>query len=212
MCKWYDGCKDGKGLLKALNMAILDKCVAIREDCIRFSEQLRRGCSEISALCKPKGRKKAFYMQKSSTITVLSGEFVTINDHTQLVEDLDNITLLCNGYEKELDDLYKQIALAAAESSTKSLVNAGKPYNELSQRQKLRKLKEVRENAKEMLWWAVSFGLTPVVLQCQTCSTNSTLQLELQDNVQMQSSTCTYRTTENNRKEKLLQVRDREAT
>eukprot|EP00731_Ephydatia_muelleri_P007579 Em0003g1827a len=187
-------------------MAILDKCVAIREDCIRFSEQLRRGCSEISALCKPKGRKKAFYMQKSSTITVLSGEFVTINDHTQLVEDLDNITLLCNGYEKELDDLYKQIALAAAESSTKSLVNAGKPYNELSQRQKLRKLKEVRENAKEMLWWAESFGLTPVVLQCQTCSTNSTLQLELQDNVQMQSSTCTYRTTENNRKEKLLQA------
>ncbi|KAL5503593.1 hypothetical protein EMCRGX_G010566 [Ephydatia muelleri] len=145
-------------------------------------------------------------MQKSSTITVLSGEFVTINDHTQLVEDLDNITLLCNGYEKELDDLYKQIALAAAESSTKSLVNAGKPYNELSQRQKLRKLKEVRENAKEMLWWAESFGLTPVVLQCQTCSTNSTLQLELQDNVQMQSSTCTYRTTENNRKEKLLQA------
>ena len=68
------------------------------------------------------------------------------------MEDLDNITLLCNGYEKEL-----QIALAAAESTTKSLVNAGKPYDELSQRQKLRKLKEVRENAKEMLWWAESF-------------------------------------------------------
>ena len=40
MCKWYEGCKDGKGLLKALNMTILDKCVAIREDRIRFSEQL----------------------------------------------------------------------------------------------------------------------------------------------------------------------------
>ena len=83
-------------------------------------------------------------MQKRSTIT----EFVTINDHTQLVEDLDNITLLCNGYEKELDDLYKQIALAAAESTTKSLLNAGKTYDDLSQRQKLRKLKEVRENEK----------------------------------------------------------------
>ena len=47
MCKWYEGCKDGKGLLKALNMTILDKCIAIREDRIRFSEQLEG----VAALC-----------------------------------------------------------------------------------------------------------------------------------------------------------------
>ena len=109
-------------------------------------------------------------MQKSTTISVLSGEFVTIDDHTQLVDELDNVTLLCNGYEKELDNLYTQIALTAIESNTKSLVNAGKPYDELSQRQKLRKAKEVRENAKEMLWWAESFGLTPIIKKLRNYS------------------------------------------
>ena len=101
MCTWYKDSTDGGELLKALNKAIVDICVAVREDCSRFKEQLRKRCSEVSRYkCKASGRKRESFLLNSTVIYVLHGELVAVDDYAEMLEALDRITLQCNGHER----------------------------------------------------------------------------------------------------------------
>ena len=64
--------------------------------------------------------------------------------------------LMCDGLEKEVASLYKEIARVAYQHT-----NRGKAMDELSPRQAKRKLLEFKENAQVALWFAGSYGLAP---------------------------------------------------
>ena len=140
MCTWYKDSTDGGELLKALKSAIVDRCVVVREDCSRFKERLRKRCSEVARyICKASGRKRESFLLNSTVIDVLHGELVAVNDYAEMLELLDRITLQCNGHEKEIAELHKQIT-SMAKSMTSELRNHGQPINEVSARQARRKL------------------------------------------------------------------------
>ena len=126
--KWYEEGKcDGCKLIKELNRSIVGNCVAIREDSERMNKLLTNRCRKIVSQCKSaKGRKKLAIMDGSTLVKVLHGEYQgnfnqgNFDDR----EEFEEIFLKCDGLEKEIASLYKEIARMTYERA-----NSGKPMH-----------------------------------------------------------------------------------
>ena len=146
--KWYEEGKcDGCKLIKELNRSIVGNCEAIREDSERMNKLLTNRCRrKIVSQCKSaKGRKKLAIMDGSTLVKVLHGEYQgnfnqgNFDDR----EEFEEISLKCDGLEKEIASLYKEIARMTYERA-----NSGKTMHELSPRHARRKLLELRRMQK----------------------------------------------------------------
>ena len=176
--KWYEEGKcDGCKLIKELNRSIVGNCVAIREDSERMNKLLTNRCRKIVSQCKSaKGRKKLAIMDGSTLVKVLHGEYQgnfnqgNFDDR----EEFEEISLKCDGLEKEIASLYKETARMTYERA-----NSGKPMHELSPRHARRKLLEFKENAEVALWFAESYGLAPTMLQLETLTSHRAVQVDL---------------------------------
>lgn len=62
------------------------------------------------------------------------------------------------------------------------MVNTGKSYDDLSSRQKRRKLSQFQRTADAALWFGESFGLVPVQLTVYTSQIDESLTILLGDN------------------------------
>ena len=119
--------------------------------------------------CKPvqsaKGRKKLAIMDGSTLVKVLHGEYQgnfnqgNFDDR----EEFEEISLKCDGLEKEIASLYKEIARMTYEPA----------------RHARRKLLEFKENAEVALWFAESYGLAPTMLQLETLTSHRAVQVDL---------------------------------
>ena len=62
------------------------------------------------------------------------------------------------------------------------MVNTGKSYDDLSSRQKRRKLSQFQRAVDAALWFGESFGLVPVQLTVHTSQIDESLTIPLGDN------------------------------
>lgn len=99
---WYRDRTVGRQLIKALNEAILDKCMAVREDCNRVSERLRtQYCALASKYNCAKSWKRPSVLKKAYVLYILEGESVSVQDDiTTLVEDFERVTLYVPEWKK----------------------------------------------------------------------------------------------------------------
>lgn len=196
-CKWHKASLRGSHLIEALNAHVEENSVAIREDCTRISELLRRQCGKIAAKYrKAVGRKKCIVLEGSTVIDILTGECCSVID--------ESITLKCDGHDEELKSLYEEVKqLKFALSTECGNANIGKPIDYLSPRQARRKLSEFTKHAEAVLWFAESYGLTPISMQLATTSNHRPLQIQL-DKKEQDPITSEQKSQE---KEHLLQVR-----
>lgn len=198
---WYCDRTAGRQLIKALNEAILHHCFAVREDCQRVSERLRAQYMALASNYHSAiGRKKLSLLEKAYVIYIMPGESVSVQDYVTLTEDFERVTLKCTGFEKELDELYEQVASLVL-SGMSCEPNRGKPMDELSPRQARRKIGEFRDKVEAVLWFAESYGLQPTVLHLETATSHQPVELSLTKEV---PATCPSVPQEE--KEKLLQV------
>ena len=115
-------------------------------------------------------------MDGSTLVKVLHGEYQgnfnqgNFDDR----EEFEEISLKCDGLEKEIASLSKEIARMTYERA-----NSGKPMHELSPRHARRKLLEFKENAEVALWFAESYGLAPTMLQLETLTSHRAVQVDL---------------------------------
>ena len=83
------------------------------------------GCRKIVSQCKSaKGRKKLAIMDGSTLVKVLHGEYQG-NFNQGNFDDREEISLKCDGLEKEIASLYKEIARMTYERA-----NSGKPMHD----------------------------------------------------------------------------------
>ena len=92
----------------------------------------------------------------------------------------ERITLRCDGQDKELESLYEEVMqLKFALSAECGYANIGKPIDYLSLRQARRKLSDFMKHAEAVLWFAESYGLTPISMQLAKTSNRQPLQIQL---------------------------------
>ena len=110
MCKWHWDDLRGSELTKALYKAIPNHCLAVREDCDRFYELLRKRCSSIaSRYNSAKGCEERSILHSSTTVHAQKCKLTSYDDCVQLLAEFESITLTCNGQEQEIDRLYEEI-------------------------------------------------------------------------------------------------------
>ena len=110
MCKWHWDNLRGSELTKALYKAIPNHCLAVRENCDRFYELLRKCCSSIASRCNSaKGCEERFILHSSTTVHAQKCKLTSYDDCVQLLAEFESITLTRNGQEQEIDRLYEEI-------------------------------------------------------------------------------------------------------
>ena len=98
--------------------------MAIREDCERVGILLKRQCLRIACLNKKaKGREKRAILDSNTLVNVLQEDLVTIEN---IVEEFEEVTLKCDGLEKEIDLLKEEIARMAC---NRLQTNKGRPMD-----------------------------------------------------------------------------------
>lgn len=211
LLQWYEAGLRESSLIKALNHAITGNCLAVRDNSKRLSSSLERRCNYVAMRYKSAvGRRKYTMLDETTVVNVLKDETISVEDQAKIIDQCEMISLLCSGFEKEIKRLYEDIASAAhiTDDTNPDLSNKGRqPIDKLSKRQTRRKLIEVTENVKQVLWFAESFGLRPVQLQCETINSHQALTLVLDKGGASSIGEATQQSlVPEDEKEKLLQV------
>ena len=239
MCRWNEENIKGSDVVRALNSAILNHSVAVKNDLHRYvffgcsvktlSDHIR--CIQfrvISALEKKsrkvsvtyrtsKGRKKLMVYNGCTTFFVQQTEIVDVKTIANQCKTLSSTCKMQENeivvYKRQIDCLLQEtqrlryigthvhvylraqnyciflhisyvldIKAHLPSSRTEvSLLNQGKPIHELSSRQYRRKINTFKTSVERVLWFASSYGLLPVELQCEQRGSSKITSLQLFD-------------------------------
>ena len=142
----------------------------------RIAELLRRKVSDVSSsYTKAKGAKKEEIMKASRTITIFSSDICTLGYDSveNLTEQVQQGNRALVAKENELNRLREQII------ELRQQCNHGKQIDQMSRRQKTRKLNEWKTIAEKALWFSESFGLNIDSITAHTSNTGESITLSL---------------------------------
>ena len=180
--------------ISMLNESIVDHIICVSSSCTRLEQQFIKRAGEVYSKTRVSGRARQQMIEKSTTFIIYEGELV---DCLQLTEEVENLSHKVECWRQELSEaeedvqaLREEVAQLYCEHDKEYWpeYNTSKKVDEVSPRQKRRKLDQFRSFAEKALWFAESFGLTP---QSLTLSTKSDEQYTLQLGESLRSSTST---------------------
>ncbi len=158
--------------------------ICVSSSCIRLEQRFVKRAGEVYTKTCVSGRARQQMLEKSTTFTIYEGELV---DCLQLAEEVESLSHEVECWKQELTEAEEDIQALREEVAQLYCdrdqdecwpeYNTSKKVDEVSPRQKRRKLNQFKSFAEKALWFAESFGLTP---QSLTLSTQSDERYTLQ--------------------------------
>ena len=144
----------------------------------------------FAAASKKAGRARIGYLKRSSIISFSSEQVLKVQEEVEeLQEEVEEL-------QEDLSELQHDFTLAIEELAAsqeslesvtsqlngvllerRNMVNTGRSYDDLSSRQKRRKLAQFQRAADAALWFGESFGLIPAHLTVRSSVTKLTIPL-----------------------------------
>lgn len=166
---WYQSNTAPADYVSLVNGAILDKVIQLKPESEELARRFhQRACSVFAATSKKARRARIGYLTRSSIVPFSSEHVLKVSELQEEVEEL----------QEDLSELQQDFTLAIEElaASQESLehmtsklnevlhersdmVNRGRCYDDLSSRQKKRKLAQFQRAADAALWFGESFCL-----------------------------------------------------
>ena len=193
---WYQGNTAPADYVSHVNAAVLDKVVQLKpesEDLARKFHQRAR--SVFAAASKKAGRARMAYLKRSCIIPFSSEHVLKVSELQEEVEELQEQV---EELQEQVEELQQDFTLAIEELATSQeslehmtsklndvllersdMVNAGKSYDDLSSRQKRRKLAQFQRAADAALWFGESFGLVPAHMTVRSSVNDESLTIPL---------------------------------
>ena len=164
-------------LVACINEHVVDEAILLNPECARLETVLRKKAGVIANLFRKKGE----VLKNSTRFTIYRGECLSaleLKNKADLAESLDS-------YVAITDELIANLVSDVEEMETElawihELENSGKAIDELSIRQRKRKLEAVKGNAVKSLSFTESYGLTADTLTMHTASGKS-VRISLSD-------------------------------
>ena len=186
---WYQSNTAAAKYVSLVNNAILDKVIQLKPENEELARKFRqRACSVFAAASKKAGRARIMYLTRSSIISFSSDHVIKVSEPQEEIQDL----------EEDLSELQQDFTLAIEELAAsqesvehmtsklnevllerREMVNTGKAYDDLSSRQKRRKLSQFQRAADAALWFGESFGLVPAQLTVRSSVNDESLTIQL---------------------------------
>ena len=169
-------------LVACINEHVVDEAILLNPECARLEAILRKKTGSLANLFRTsKGRKKGEVLKNSTRFAVYRGECLSaleLKNKAELAESLDS-------YVAITDELIANLVSDVEEMETElawihEFENSGKAIDELSMRQRKRKLEAVKGNAVKALSFTESYGLTADTLTMHTASGKS-VRISLSD-------------------------------
>ena len=193
---WYQSNTAPADYVSLVNVAILDKVIQLKPESDELARKFhQRACSVFAAASKKAGRSRIGYLKRSSIIPFSSEHVLKVSELQEEVEELQEEV---EELQQDLSELQQDFTLAIEElaASQESLehmtsklnevllersdmVNTGKSYDDLSSRQKRRKLSQFQRAADAALWFGESFGLVPAQLTVRSSVNDESLTIPL---------------------------------
>ena len=174
--------------ISVLNDSIVDHMICVSSSCTRLEQRFVKQAGEVFTKTSVSGRARQQMLEKSTTFTIYEGELL---DCLQLSEEVDNLSHEVDCWMQELADANEDIQALREEVSQLYCVsneescwpeyNTSKKVDEVSPRQKRRKLNQFKSFAEKALWFAESFGLTPQSLTLNSAGTDEQYTLKLSE-------------------------------
>ena len=175
--------------MSLVNDAILDKLIQLKPECDELAKKFhQRARSVFAAASKKAGRARIGYLKRSSITSFPSDHVLKVSELQEEVEEL----------QQDLSELQQDFTLAIEELAAsqesvehmtsklnevllerREMVNTGKAYDDLSSRQKRRKLLQFQQAADAALWFGKSFGLVPAQLTVRSSVNDESLTIQL---------------------------------
>ena len=196
LCQWHKSPDRGHSYIELLNSSIRDNAVTVDVHSARLERHLHRRAGEISrkASTIKSYRSRQVFLDKGSVVDVHKGETVNASP---LLEELDMVTEdigmwieHCDGAEAALALLREEMQTSAttdhlpAVSPASHSSNTGLPIRDVSERQRRRKVLQLKRSTERALWFVNSFGLKVQSLSLCDCKTGSPLTLNYQPPVE----------------------------
>ena len=198
LLKWYREKKSGNAqyFVPLANNSIVAHAVTLQPS-DRLENCLKRSVMELySRYRAAQGRKKKATLDGYCEVFVMSDEISDSKEtHKNLLEaqaHVEEWKQKSENLEQEIYELYVSMADEVnahemdkenfekeKEERTVPLVNKGRPVDDLSQRQRSRKLNELKTKASRALFFARSFGLMPASLELTSLNGGPTVTLPL---------------------------------
>ena len=193
---WYQSNTALADYVSLVNVAILDKVIQLKPECEVLARKFhQRARSVFAATSKKAGRARISYLRRSSVIAFSSEQVLKVSE---LQEEVTELQEEVEELQQDLSELQHDFTLAIEElaASQESLehmtsklnevllersdmVNRGKSYDDLSSRQKRRKLAQFQRAADAALWFGESFGLVPAQLTVRSSVNDEALTITL---------------------------------
>ncbi len=142
----------GDSYVSQLNKAIPHQAIVVAEGS-RLEGNL--SCKAGTTVSKVKAVKGRARVAGSIYIALCAGDIVNLLQEVELLEGkVEDIALEMRGKESTVKALNEEIARLA---TTDQLRNAGRPIEEVGERQQRRKLSQFKSSVEKLLWFATSF-------------------------------------------------------
>lgn len=181
LLRWYEGRGSGTSYVEQLNEAIRDQVITVDVHCKRLEEHLQRRARATArnlATCSGGSRRKKI-LANSTTVDIYEGETIRAShlfeELNMLSEDIQQWISRCSGAEATVAQLKREIRSFAR--SDNSPLNIGHELNELSSRQRRRKLSQLKSSTESALWFVNSFGLELESVSLHDSSTGTPVTL-----------------------------------
>ena len=200
LLKWYKEKKCGNAdhFVPLANNSIIAHAVTLQPS-DRLENSLKRSVMELYRRYRAaQGRKKKATLDGYCEVFVMSDEVSDSKDtHKNLLEAQVNVEEWKQKYENLEEEIYELYVSMAEEvnahemdkenferekeEKTVPLANKGRPVDDLSKRQRSRKLNELKAKASRALFFAKSFGLMPACLELISLNGGPTVTLSLDE-------------------------------
>ena len=147
-----------------LNGAVHGRTVTFDVHCERLERRLGRKAGEVSnraAKTKPFRAREAF-LDKFTVFDIYDGDTI---DASAVQEELDSMHMVSDNIDvwikkcKEAEGTIKLLREQLIAGMGHCPVNIGRPLDQVSERQRRRKVNALKESTKTALWFVESFGL-----------------------------------------------------
>ena len=161
--------REGVSLVACINEHVVDEAIVLNPECARLEAVLHSKASAIAnSFRRSKGRKKSELLKNSTRFTIYRGECLSDHGRAELAESLDSYIAIT---DELIANLVSDVEKMETELSwIHELENSGKTIDEVSMRQRKRKLEAVKGNAVKALSFTESYGLIADTLTAHTAS------------------------------------------
>ena len=192
LLKWHKE-RVGVPYTACLNKSICQQALQVRSGSRRVEDNLaKRAGSLQSKYSAASGENRNKVRRGHYTIAICAGELESCGDLMNDIESLEmqvtDIEEVMRSKEQEVAVLQQAIEHLVQEREAENrevMANSGKPVNQVSDRQKRRKLSKFKQSATKALWFAETFGLEVESITARTSNDGNELVIPLssqQDN------------------------------